>query len=890
MTHCAPHTVGCSPRVHPLSAAIVLLCSLALYAGCGGDSSSRFRAIREQTEAARELYHQGRYLQSLELLKDGLAAKPEPGLDSVLAESHFLAAQCQERLGRYELALADYTTSMQYARDASDQRFERLNKVGLARFYLATGDVSIAARLASEAAASARVFWDSTMMLDALRISAEAEGRSGEADRALSTIDHLDRSMDPAARKDRQPMLMKLRFMALLRAGRDAEVRELLARWKAAYKGAADRRGAMTALVCAGIFQERLSHPDSALASYSAALTMLDASTDPFAAKELFTRLGNVAYQLRHFADARRYYDDALGWAAGDGAAAPLLGLAIAACDWNIGRRQTDPAPLISACGRILEKSREQRFARGEALAHFMLGMFAEHKGDPARALASYESARAIAQGLIDRSADAAAWLRIAEVIMEGEQSGWFKASVRLRAEADDARSVFEGIERETLDDIGNFFLESSLHPAEDAVRVSLDQFRWRCRLAARCEREIEEELALGSKGNPERAAALAEAYAALKQEAGRAAKELNSVPSNFRWIVSERELALGAVRDTMSPGTALLEYAVLPKSLVIIVVTKDTVLMRNVAADRTSLLATISEYNRIVADVKVGADGSTIRSAAAVRRTADLASILSEALLEPVAAELARADTLFFVPPAEFGWLPFHTLRAPSGSGRGYEGSAFSVMERWNVRYLPTAAMLFCASVPERYVRTVTGFGHPGTTNWDAEYELKDIRSFYEKARMHFDTAATIARLTRINADVLQIAAEFTLSPSGPDRLSIVLSDGVRTTSIARVPIGALAAMPPPQTLFVSNISAAPGGLSRYAPAMFLAGGAKTVIVTMWRGDRKAKRYFGEIFYTNLTTGLPSGESFRSAVLAMQKKFDYAAEQRWGLYFQFGR
>ncbi len=891
--HNAHHRVIPPSRVFPLRM-IVLVALLAACAGCGKNATERLREKSDHTEKAETLLFEGRYEQSLAELKDLLAGTQEPGMDSVLAESRYIAAQCDEQLGRYEDALANFRSSMEYAHSISDQRLERLNKYLLSRFYFATGDFALARVLASEAAATARVFADSSRLYDALFLSADADGRSGEVDRSLRTIADLERMVPASSGVDRRIGLMRLRFETLLRAGRDAEVRETLSRWRGSLRDAPDKRSLMMAAYSSGKFQDHLSHPDSALAFYSESLTLFE-SPDTLFAPDLLASLGNVAYQLRHYADAERYYADALdrARAAGNGVQEPLLKLAVAACDWNIGKRQqgTLSRELVARCSAILDQCRERRIPDGTALALFLLGVVTEQgeKGDSAMIL--YRSALAVAQQSSFRSWESSPMRRLSEVILAGERSDWHTPMMRIAAQQGDAASVFGSIERKNLDDIGTFFLESSVRPPDGGIRASIEELQWKRRLAARSEREIEEELALGRNGNAERAAALTVVSPRLAAESDRASAAFNTSPSNLRWILTEREVPLRAVQDTLSEGSALLEFALAPKVLTIVVVKRDTVVLRNVPVEMDNLIGMISEYNRIIGDEKISNEGAPMQSAAAVRRMGDLADELSNLLVDPVMADLRQADTLYVVSPAEFGWLPFHTLRGGNGGGRGEGGgSSAALLERRTVRYLPSAAILFCSRPPERFVSTVAGVGYPGSTNWDVEYELKDIRSFYDKARMLFDTAATVIRLSQLSADVVHIAAEFSLAASGPDRSGVFLSDGLTPFGQSRVPLGTLAALPPPQTLLLSSISATPGVLNRYVPALFLANGTRTVIATMWRGDRKAKRYFGEIFYTNLMTGLPAGDAYRSAALALVKKGEYAAQQRWGLYFQYGR
>ena len=196
---------------------------------------------------------------------------------------------------------------------------------------------------------------------------------------------------------------------------------------------------------------------------------------------------------------------------------------------------------------------------------------------------------------------------------------------------------------------------------------------------------------------------------------------------------------------------------------------------------------------------------------------------------------------------------------------------------------------MLFAPrqEVPVKYV---VGLGHPGKTSWDVEYELKDIRSFYKKAKMLFDTSATMEHCASLKYDILHIAADYLFDRDVPDNSSMLLSDGATPDGLRQVSLGEILALRAPQTLIFSNISPVPGGLARYAPLAFLANGSQTVITTMWQGERRVKRYFGEVFYTSVMAGVPSAEAYDKAMIALARKDEFSALYRWGLYYRFGR
>lgn len=103
-------------------------------------------------------------------------------------------------------------------------------------------------------------------------------------------------------------------------------------------------------------------------------------------------------------------------------------------------------------------------------------------------------------------------------------------------------------------------------------------------------------------------------------------------------------------------------------------------------------------------------------------------------------------------------------------------------------------------------------------------------------------------------------------------------------------VPLGNIYQIKCPKAFVGSNITPTAGEFYRYAPLAFLSAGTPTVIATMWQGDRKAKKYFGEVFYTSLKNSVPVSQAYNNAVNALIKKEEFNRRYRWGLFYRFGK
>ncbi|HCV42932.1 MAG TPA: hypothetical protein DGH68_05575, partial [Bacteroidetes bacterium] len=65
---------------------------------------------------------------------------------------------------------------------------------------------------------------------------------------------------------------------------------------------------------------------------------------------------------------------------------------------------------------------------------------------------------------------------------------------------------------------------------------------------------------------------------------------------------------------------------------------------------------------------------------------------------------------------------------------------------------------------------------------------------------------------------------------------------------------------------------------------------GSSSVIVNNYPSSRKAKKMFGEIFYTTLLAGRTTEDAYRQALLDMIKNKEYAAVYVWSPFSLWGR
>ncbi len=256
-----------------------------------------------------------------------------------------------------------------------------------------------------------------------------------------------------------------------------------------------------------------------------------------------------------------------------------------------------------------------------------------------------------------------------------------------------------------------------------------------------------------------------------------------------------------------------------------------------------------------------------------------ELSSVLGEMLLTPIEQIISKYDKIFIVLGDDFNFLPVHTLKVHGDF----------LFERKELCYLPTAKCLLFKKIEDRGIKNIVGYGHPGKTDWDVEYELMDLRSFYDSAKILVNESALLQSLKTINYDVLHISAEIQLDENVPNNSTIFLSDGKLNSGYRKISIGNLFDLVPPRVLILANISNTNGDLMSLVPLGFLANGTPTIIVNMWHGERRARRFFNEMFYTSLKTGISVDHAYKDAIISMLRNPEFSVLRSCGMFYRFG-
>jgi len=861
---------------------LILIC--LIYGGCGRSKDQIGNEAERTISEAKNLFDQHKYQDAIEKYRVAINLNIEMSKDSALGECYLLFGGCWEKIGQYDSALGCYKNALQTFRVIGNKKLERSGKMVLAEFYSSLSENIAAAALAVDAAATAKIFSEPLDEYRTLNVAADAYHNNAKYGDEIYTINAL-LNLDSVLYQSRNRYNLTGRLVyAHDASGRHDLALTVFEKLKSRAMSENNDSAFVRALYEWGQLQQSSNHPDSALRAFSLAVSKMDDRMDRSLRTNILSSLGCMAFRSRHFDDARMYFTDALGLTkqSGNPSFGNLLQLMLVASDWKFGgERSSKLAPdFLKRTDDILSNSSEIGYKVGEAFALFLQARIKEKSGDTTGLFSLYLRSWQIYDETIWLFDHRGTEADVLNAFMEAESSGWYEPLLRYYYLQGSSGELFNLTERKNLRELTKYFLRLHIKRMNDKADQAISNVQWRYRTVEALEKNIYEEISAGKNRNKERLQALIQILPQRRADISNAVNELGISDPNFRWLLSQVPPTLRQIQDSLVTNCALIEYIPLSDRLLVLILTHDTVFVRAKEIPRLQLIGYIEEMERLLDNWHSEGESIISDRPASTFRIDELSIRLGSILFDPIFPLLNNISKLYLVPPEEFGWLPFHGLKV--------EGKL--VVEKFSVNYLPTSAALLFSQKSESVIQNIIGIGNPGSTNWDVEYELKDTRSFFEKAKMVFDLSSPLNYLDTASYDLLHFAVEFNNDVDIPDNSVVAFSDVRKLYGGNEIPLGDLLRISPPQTIVFSDISPTAGELSRYAPLAFLANGTPTVIGTMWQGDRKAKKYFGEMFYTSLKAGLPASQAYHDAVSALEKKQEFSQLHRWGLFYMFGK
>jgi hypothetical protein len=330
----------------------------------------------------------------------------------------------------------------------------------------------------------------------------------------------------------------------------------------------------------------------------------------------------------------------------------------------------------------------------------------------------------------------------------------------------------------------------------------------------------------------------------------------------------------LGAVRASLDPGTAILEYFVTGDAVVSFAVTRDTVraVVQEVPAGELELL--VQRFLFHIARFEAPGPPDTAWTLKAARANLERLSAL---LLLPLLDGL-DATRLVVVPHGELHRVPFHALPLADGWAA----------DRFDIVYAPSAAVHGRCRRHGTARGKAAVFGLADRAAPEIDREAHEVASLLGTDRIHLGGDATLSRLGEAaDAPLLHIATHGMFRWREPTLSAVRLADTwLNLYDLYGLELEA-------DLVVLSACEAGAADVTRGDELMgllrgFLCAGARAVLASQWRVNDAATAEFMEVFYRNFRDGLGAAGALRAAMADIRSRRPHP--YFWAPFFLVGR
>jgi CHAT domain-containing protein/uncharacterized protein HemY len=870
-----------SLRPAPSAVCGVTAALLIVLAGCGNEPTPEQRRADAALAEAKVSQARGGSAAARRQFGTALALDEALGRRQNIAEAAAALGTLSAAAGAFDSAFTWFDRALKEYREVADRPGARAMMLAIARLHRLMGEERIAFAMYTEGLRLARVFHDEDGVRDiewALLPCARALDESEEEARMLA-----DLLQDYTASGDvahQAAVLLesangKFNIRSFDRAAEDFLRSLMLA------DQARDSVLAVRATLRLAMTFEAGGRLRDALTNYGDCLKRADRTSGASDLRlEALIRVGNLYLRNRNFREGARFFKAAASAARvmGNSIAAGYMLLQLGHCDVETSR---DAAARNYRAG--LDAFKTLGYPSGLAYATLCLGQLFQRNNQPTDALQYFKASIEYGESVTaPRDADDL-YLSCEQAYLGTRRTPSYDDAIDILLQLGRYDEAFWYADRRNGKELFGALGAMSPDAANDTIRAALDA------CAAARARHIggqRQFVELAALGGPRRdlladvRTARDRALADVAEAAARASRFRRSLEP----FVRIANVSIAEVQRSLPPGTALVQHILARRALYAFVVTGNGSTVQVAAFEKDRVFDLAREFDDLLRMREQYADSSRTQQNAIDQRLREVNGSLYEAFIRPIEGAIAGAANLVVVLPRELPWLPLHALN------RGLLRGGGTMAEQHTISYLPSAGTLLLPRLPGRPVKEVVALGCPGGTAWDVEYELRDIRAFYKDVRLYFDQQASLATLQREHGDLLHIAARFLFNEERPGNSCFILSDDKSSDIMKRIPSGELLSLHPFSSVVVSDLDPGRSGIRPPEAYLFFAAGAQQLVFTSHAPSRKAKKIFGELFYTALLTGMHTRVAFHKAQLDMLKMPEYAPPHVWAPFFLWGR
>lgn len=867
------------PAAVRLTSTVIVLLSILFVSGCSKDTAPEQRLADQTLSKARDSYERKLFLESRQLLWQAYSLDLTLGRSRQMAEETELLGQIYKSSAKLDSAVLLLSQSVEHYKSVANKAVARELTLEIARLYRQMGEDHKAHDFLLESLRLAKLFkepesvkaiqWELMSTCAILEYSHEESSLQNDLLNAFIA----DRNVNGQARVHLAAGLSALRRRELGKA------EENFLRSLALAEQTKDSLLAINALYHLAGANHTAGKTPQAFEYYTEALKRSDLTMGAQNVRlEMLIRVGNIYLQKRTFSEAARFYRAALtsAIALGNKVTEGYLFIQLGHCE------SADQAAATRNFQSSLELFRGVEYGRGASYAHRSLGGVAEREKKLNDAIQHYKDAIDLDEQRFASAASDELFVECESVAPAAGTS--YDALVGLLLQLGRVEEAFNYIQRKEGRILFGQLGVQQVHARDTVSNVALTKCRHAFALRVGVERQLEEMLQAGSMGQ-DVYKEIVQQLALTRNELDRASADAYQQQASLESLVGVRTLTGAEVQRLIPQGTVLVLPVPTNSSTYQLVVTPTRIVVQVSAVKGQQAVAMAQELTAQLRQRTALEDSSEMLRKRADRRIDDLSSTLFSVFIRPVEAELANAWRVLVVLPSELAGFPVHALR--KGTTRMAKGY---VAERFVVRYLPAVNALLLNGATQDAKLRIAGMGHPGTTDWDVEYELRDIQAFYKDARLRFGQQATFAALQNERADILHLSLELQSNVRVPSTASVLFSDGQSPKGTHSTPWGELLSLPGFPSVVISDLGTSGASLHGSLAAMFLMNGSGNVVLNSYPPLRRSKKYFGEIYYTALLSGVTTEAAVQKMQQEMIKNREYTSPYVWAPYFLWGK
>lgn len=334
-------------------------------------------------------------------------------------------------------------------------------------------------------------------------------------------------------------------------------------------------------------------------------------------------------------------------------------------------------------------------------------------------------------------------------------------------------------------------------------------------------------------------------------------------------------------------PGAVVVQIFPSETKTFLFLMTKDALKIREVIVGRAQLEAWVSDFRDQVIRYARTRDPFTWGDVTGQALLKPMRG-LSQALLDPIAADLAGQKLVAFVPTGVLSYFPMQCLLA--------DDKPTLLIERFQVAHLTKSSDMDALMLPpNQEFDALTALADPDGTLEGARLEAGQIAPIFASSKVYLGVEATAARLSALEpgTDFLHMATHGAVDSRKPTESYLVVAGQpprLTVTEIAGLDLAMLRMV----TLSACSSALAhrdPGlgtDLSSLADAFGFAG-SPSMVASLWKVEDQATCELMTAFYQTLSQGAGRGEAMQAAQLALLRRPERAHPYFWASFILVG-